>query len=86
MPVEQGALTVAVRLDTALRVAFRVEFALRVVLRVDVAVSDRNMRSLLQQMPGSLHEGKVDGVLLDLGISSMQVRVSPLTAQHDVLA
>ena len=31
------------------------------------------MQQLLQQLPGNVQQGGVDGVLLDLGISSMQV-------------
>lgn len=61
----------------------------RALSRVTTAVSGRNMRSLLQQLPGSLHEGKVDGAFLDLGISSMQVRHSTLpspTAHPDMPA
>ena len=33
----------------------------------------RNMQQLLQQLPGKLQQGGINGVLLDLGISSMQV-------------
>ena len=31
------------------------------------------MQELLQQLPGNLQQGGINGVLLDLGISSMQV-------------
>lgn len=31
------------------------------------------MQQLLQQLPGKLQQGGINGVLLDLGISSMQV-------------
>ncbi|KAK9814807.1 hypothetical protein WJX72_011869 [[Myrmecia] bisecta] len=31
------------------------------------------VKALLQQLPGQLHEGRVNGILLDLGTSSMQI-------------
>ena len=37
---------------------------------------DRAMSDLLKELPGSLHKGGVDGILLDLGISSMQVQMA----------
>lgn len=38
------------------------------------AVYFRTIQSLLQQLPGNTYEGDIDGMLLDLGISSMQVK------------
>lgn len=35
------------------------------------------MQALLQQLPGRTNEGDIDGMLLDLGISSMQVNTRP---------
>ena len=35
----------------------------------------RSMQQLLQQVPGNMQQGGVNGILLDLGISSMQVSI-----------
>lgn len=45
---------------------------------------DRNIGTLLQQLPGNLCEGTIDGMLLDLGVSSMQVSI--LTMNSALLA
>lgn len=41
---------------------------------------------LLQQLPGDLYEGHIDGMLLDLGVSSMQVSSSLCALALSVLA
>ena len=56
-------------------------FAERSSMFIVLCVCNRNIGALLQQLPGSLYEGRIDGLLLDLGVSSMQVS-NPLCALH----
>ena len=47
--------------------------SLHSTFRVLCHLCDRNIGTLLQQLPGNLCEGNIHGMLLDLGVSSMQV-------------
>ena len=45
-------------------------------MTLSLALTCRTLRNLLQQVPGGFHEGGIDGILLDLGVSSMQVSLA----------